>query len=234
VALAVVQLGLSLAFFALSLLLRPKPEDVEGGRLEDNGVTTSGFGSYLTKAEGTPRVSGETIWVFNNEFKEISHSQKIGGKGGGSATSTSYTYTTSFASSFGEGVAAGVRRIWLNSKLVYDVNGEIPIKGDLEFRFYSGDEDQLPDPLIESDLDVRIGPNSTPAFRGQPYIVFVDLSMEDYGNVLPNVEAELEYATSGGAQFTGTEIVQASQKWVVTDFDRNRLALGLLLSLSTG
>ena len=59
----------------------------------------------------------------------------------------------------------------------------------LEFRFYEGGEDQLPDPLIEA----AEGHGRTPAFRGLAYLVFEDLPLENFGNRIPNITAEVTF-----------------------------------------
>lgn len=48
----------------------------------------------------------------------------MGGKGmGGGGTQVSYTYSASFAIGLCEGPIIGVRDIWADSKLIYDVSG---------------------------------------------------------------------------------------------------------------
>ncbi|MFN4149067.1 MAG: hypothetical protein ACK4E4_05895 [Rhodocyclaceae bacterium] len=118
---------------------------------------------------------------------------RSGGKGGGGATQTSvtYSYFASFALSFGEGPAEDVLRIWADGKLIYDKTGASPdvAKPDLKFRFHSGAEDQLADPLIET----HVGAGRAPAHRGLATIVFEDLALADFGNRIPNITAEITY-----------------------------------------
>lgn len=51
---------------------------------------------------------------------------------------------------------------------------------------YTGDETQLPDPLIVSFQ----GAQFTPAYRGLCYAVWEDLPLADFGNRMPNMRAE--------------------------------------------
>lgn len=64
--------------------------------------------------------------------------------------------------------------------------------------FYLGTDTQLPDTLIEA----WEGTGNVPGFRGVSYVVFQNLSLQDYGNRIPNftflVEADIEI-TLGGA-----------------------------------
>jgi hypothetical protein len=58
--------------------------------------------------------------------------------------------------------------------------------------FYRGDETQLPDPSIQAD----VGASLAPGYRGLIYCVFEDLPLKDFGNRLPNLRAEVAYATT--------------------------------------
>lgn len=96
----------------------------------------------------------------------------------------------------------GLRRIWANNELKYDVTGAnvfnpkfFNISEDANttsklaqrIRFYDGSEDQLPDKLIG---DV--------AFRGLAYIVFENFDVTTYGGVLPNFVFEITRNTTLG------------------------------------
>lgn len=122
-----------------------------------------------------------------------------GGKGGGpSQTQVTYYYTADFAVALCEGPIAGVRRIWADAKLIYDVgdyaSAAVLVQSQKKgIRFYVGDESQEPDPLIES----YEGAGNVSAHRGVAYIVFDDLALESYGNRIPNITAEVVAPTSG-------------------------------------
>ncbi len=228
-----VQIGIAAASIALSLLLRPKVDDVEGPRLGDTSVSTSGYGRFIKFGDGTTRSASERIWVKNNRLDEVANSEKIGGKGlGGGGSSTNYSYFGTWADSFGEGPASRARRIWFNSKLVYDLDGAFPQKADLNFRFYSGSDTQQPDPLIASFLDAQFGEGSTPAHRGQCYIVFIDVPLADYGNSLPSVEIELEYGTGGATELVTTTLgigsfgTSSNSSFAQIDSERRRCYIG--------
>jgi hypothetical protein len=65
------------------------------------------------------------------------------------------------------------------------------------FRIYLGTEDQEPDPPIRQHVensDHFDGHDATPAFRGLVYIVFEDLPLDEFGNRIPSVTAEIAWA----------------------------------------
>lgn len=55
------------------------------------------------------------------------------------------------------------------------------------FTVYPGDEDQLPDPALESILGV----GNVPAFRGLAYVVWSGFPLSEFGNRIPTMEFEL-------------------------------------------
>lgn len=178
-----------------SLLFPAKGQNVttEGPRLGDLTVSSSAYGASIAIGYGTLRMAGNMIWSSGIREQQNVTRTRSGGKGGGGATQTSvtYSYFASFALSFGEGPAADVLRIWADGKLIYDKTGASPdvAKPDLKFRFHSGAEDQLADPLIET----HVGAGRAPAHRGLATIVFEDLALANFGNRIPNITAEITY-----------------------------------------
>ncbi|MGK9234767.1 phage tail protein [Inquilinus limosus] len=174
--------------------LFPEPTQVsKGPRLSDLSVTSSAYGQSITQVWGTMRVNGNIIW--SDGLKEHKHKQTAGGgKGGPTQKSVTYTYTCSFAVGLCEGPMGAVNRIWADTKLIYDARGsklDLEI-GDLDFRFYPGSEDQMPDPHIEA----KVGAGKTPAHRGLCYIVFEDLPLDNFGNRVPNITVEVSRQAS--------------------------------------
>ncbi|MCV0351592.1 MAG: phage tail protein [Nitratireductor sp.] len=178
-----------------SLLFPAKGQNVttEGPRLGDLTVSSSAYGASIAIGYGTLRMAGNMIWSSGIREQQNVTRTRSGGKGGGGATQTSvtYSYFASFALSFGEGPAEDVLRIWADGKLIYDKTGASAdvAKPDLKFRFHSGTEDQLADPLIE----MHVGAGRAPAHRGLATIVFEDLALADFGNRIPNITAEITY-----------------------------------------
>lgn len=172
-----------------NLLFPQKPAG--GPRLEDLAATTSGYGNPIPKIYGTMRVGGELIW----SPPLIERRVKPRGKGGilSKGQPAGYQYFAHMAVLLAEGPIAGVTRLWLNDKLVYDATGnsEVTQVPGLRWRFYPGDAAQVPDPLI-----VRYQGNETPAYRGRSYIVFEQLPLERFGNARPQVSAEIAGAVT--------------------------------------
>lgn len=171
-----------------TLLFPPPP--IEGPRLGDLTVSASTYGQPVPIAYGTLRMSGNMIW--STGLEEEKRTEKVGGKGGlGGAKQNTYYYFSTFAMAFCEGVAQDILRIWADGKLIFDKTGsddEIT-KVDLNFRFYPGDEEQEPDSLVEDD----VGDGLAPGHRGLCYVVFDRLPLEDFGNRVPNITAEITF-----------------------------------------
>lgn len=70
---------------------------------------------------------------------------------------------------------------------------------------YPGSQTQTADPAIQADQ----GAENTPAFRGLVYCVFEDLPLEDFGNRIPTIRAEVEYLNADGTSVTSVaEVAQ--------------------------
>lgn len=166
----------------------------EGPRLSDLRVTSSTQGVGMNKVYGTLRIGGNIIWSQPLTETRLETEQSGGGKGGGSAKNVQYTYTQTFAVALCEGPIFGIRRMWMNNKLVYNVAEGASVEtiaasnAEAEgWTLHLGSNTQNPDPTIEAVLGV----GNTPAYRDTAYIVFTDLLLTDYGNRTPNIEVEV-------------------------------------------
>ena len=173
------------------------PEQREGPRLSDLRVQRSSYGGMLSIIYGRMRTPGNFIW--QTDLRE--HEENSGGKGGGAETTT-YSYSASFAIGLCEGPIAEVRRVWANSRLVWDIEQD---NGDFAFTLYIGDEEQLPDPTMEAE----IGAGQVPAYRGTAYVVFTDLMLTEFGNTIPNLEFEV--VTKGITGCAMSEVRKATE-----------------------
>jgi len=169
----------------------------EGPRLDDLSGPTSGIiGRQIPIVYGTDRVSGGIIW--NSNVRETVHEESHGGggKGGGGGqpeqVSRTYTYSIDFALALVEGPISGIRRIWANKTLIYDLNQDVISSLDLNMTIYTGTETQLPDPTIEA----AEGVGNVSAHRGLAYILFHDFQLEEFGNRVPGI-IEVEVSTTG-------------------------------------
>lgn len=154
-------------------------QSIEGQRLDNLQITTSTEGAVIPQVYGRMRIGGNIIWA--TDFTEtVSTTTQGGGKGGGpSVTTTAYLYTTSFAVALCEGSITGIGRIWADGKPL-DLSG-------VTWRLYKGDEAQTPDPFIEA----RMGAGLAPAYRGTAYVMFEELSLEQFGNRIPQLSFEV-------------------------------------------
>lgn len=150
------------------------PPTNQGPRLDDLRVQQNNYGASIPFEWGINRHAGTAIWP-----RELVLDEHEG---------DTFTYTATFAVLICEGPIAGVRRIWANKKLVYDVSGASTETKDPALRglrIYLGTETQEPDPTIEA----ADGPS--PAYLGYAYAVFEDYELTDAGNRPPSFEFEV-------------------------------------------
>lgn len=152
-------------------------DPVEVGRIERFRLTGASEGDAIGRIWGRARVGGQVIWAtrFNEHVTESG-----GGKGGPSQPKTrNYTYSVSLAVALCEGEISGVGRIW--------ADGVEIAKDRLDLRVYTGDDAQLPDPLMEAVE----GAGRVPSYRGIAYVVIENLDLGDFGNRVPQFSFEL-------------------------------------------
>ena len=150
-------------------------EDGSGDRIEALELQTSTQGAAIPIVYGRMRIAGQVIWAAR--FTEHEETQSAGGKGGPGVTS--YRYTVSLAVGLCEGPVARVGRVWANG-------AELDLF-QVAMRVHAGTQDQQPDGLIEAIE----GAGNAPSYRGLAYVVFEDLPLEDYGNLIPNLAFEV-------------------------------------------
>jgi hypothetical protein len=197
----------------------------EGPRVKMLHVMESREGAGLPTVYGRMRVGGQVIWA--SRFKEKRRERSVG-KGG--PKYADYSYSVSFAVALCQGPVTRVDRIW--------ANGELVTLADVNWRLYQGGEDQAPDPLIEAIE----GAGAAPAYRGTAYIVFEDLSLDAYGNRMPQLSFEVVRAgeaQAGGLRelVQGVNVIPASGEFVYgTDIVRERRFPGIetVLNMNNG
>jgi Putative phage tail protein len=207
------QLGMMAGSIAGALIF-PGGEDQKGPRLGDLRVADASYGLPIPIVYGAVRVGGVMIWT--SGIEERSHEESM--KGGG-PTSTTYSYYASVAIGLCEGPISAVRKIWFDTKLVYDVSeqnlGIINQRmGDLDPRHLLT-EDELnkrrseiqaelsavqstltvylgtEDQLPDPMIEAHEGVGEVPAHRGLAYLLFADLPLAAFGNRIPSVSAEV-------------------------------------------
>lgn len=163
------------------------PAGVVGPRLNDLQISSSAPGNPIAFGYGTYRFGGQIIWA--QLIQE--HKTKKSAKGG--PTITSYSYTCTFAASFGEGPGQ-IIQLWGDQNVFYDITGTTKIAASDAFvpTLYEGSETQLPDPTIVAIA----GADVTPGYRGQIYAVFTNFPLEQYGNRIPNLRGTVSFGSN--------------------------------------
>lgn len=154
---------------AIGTLLTPG-QKTQGPHLDDLKVQVSTYGGAIPTVYGTARVGGNVIW--STDKIEIGTTQTAG-KGGGSSNTT-YKYYVHMAIAPCYGPITGIRKIWQDGRLIYDVSSGVSVVSALatadnpysSLVLYYGDEAQLPDSIIESFEGV----GNVPAYRGIAYV----------------------------------------------------------------
>jgi hypothetical protein len=172
--------------------LTPKPPTLQGPRLNDLKVQVSTYGTFIPINYGATRHAGNVIW--STPKIETKHTSG-GGKGGSSKPKEeTYTYSQSFAIALCEGPIIGVRRIWANGKIIYNLGayantGTVSASNRIAtgFRVHTGSATQLPDALIQANVGIA----NCPAYRDTAYIVFENLELANFYNQTPNLEFEI-------------------------------------------
>lgn len=167
------------------------PQTITGPRLDDLRIQMSTYGAPIPFEWGINRHAGTIIWP--ETLVAVEHEDRTSSKGG--PDTVKFRYTLSCAVLICEGPIAGIRRIWANKKIVYDVSaGNSGATQDPHvsgLRFHLGTETQQVDPLIEA----RDGPS--PAYLGYAYVVFEDYDVTDMNGRPP--QWEFEVITTGTA-----------------------------------
>lgn len=176
-------------------------KNVVGPRLKTLDGVASSEGAPIPRVYGRARVGGQVIWA--TRLLEVASRTRVksaSGKGGPSATSTSYANYANFAVGLCEGPIAFVRRVWADGK-------EIDLT-TITMRAYVGDESQGPDALI---LAIE---GSAPAYRGLAYVVFERLPLAPYGNRLPQLTFEVVGPVAGLApMIRGVDLIPGASEF---------------------
>lgn len=223
-------LGAKIGFLAGAYLggrLFGDADAVEGPRKTDLSVQAASYGTPWPIHYGTNRIAGQLQWVQGNKLIEVEREES--GKGTGPAF-VNYEYFATFAVGLCEGPITGVRRIWADTTLIYDIgqsdiadqiaadagvqsNAQLP---GVNIQIYTGTATQLPDPSIEAEKGV----GKTPAYRGRAYMVFDFLNVDTWGRI-PNITAEVvangtEQAFSYEIKSTG---IPSSNRYTKSRYD---------------
>lgn len=201
--------GASIGYTLGGIVDPPPGPNIEGPRLNDKKITVSTYGEDIPLVYGPKnRLSGNVIW--STGLIETKKKEKSGGKGGGGGSSTTtYSYRMSLAIMLSGRPGKRISRLWANGKVFFDtapleegspgfILAADPVNGLLlgkasgthavfdELHFWPGSAVQVPDPLMEA----QEGAGNVPAYRHESYFTIKDLQLADFGNRMPNIEAE--------------------------------------------
>lgn len=187
----------------------PKGSHSEGPKLDDLTAQTVAYGTNLGTVYGRYLRAGNVFWA-KEKVEHAVNTESGGGKGGGATnTATNYVYTQSFAIGLNDREISGIKTIRANTKLIWTSDENVDAGSKLTsaeisgyFRIYTGTEEQLPDPTMES-LD---GIGNVPGYRGVAYVVFTDFPLTKFGNTIPTLQFEV-IGKSNGTTKQGTEII---------------------------
>jgi hypothetical protein len=153
-------------------------------------ITAASYGAPIAEVYGRFRLGGVVIDC--TEIREVQVTQEVGGKGAPSQEARSYEYYADVAVLLCRGPIAGVRRIWINNKIVYDVSASVSALSLMEsgrltdsIKLYTGTASQLSDATFEGQRGV----GNVPAYRDYAYLVFDNLKLETGG--LPAFQIEV-------------------------------------------
>ncbi len=219
-----VALGATLGGMVGGLLDPPKGADTFGPRLDDLSVQTSTYGAPIGRAYGTVMASGNLYWLEGDALREHTKTESQGGKGGGGAEYTSYSYTATFAVGLMKvsdpTQTVALRRLWVGDILIYDAGSDniesiIASNGTTAgFTFYNGADDQPANPRMQADK----GAANVSAYPGLVHIDFDDLDLTSYSNTLLRAQVRAELVVGDAVpQYDFAETIYAGGDEVTHD-----------------
>jgi len=158
-------------------LSRDTKQESYNHRIKEVTIQNASYGSVIPIVYGSIKLAGNIIWADRikehqeNTTQVVSKRQRL--------VRTKYNYTISIAIAIAKGTITSLDRIWADDVLLD--------RGSSNIRFYSGSEDQMPDPLIERVLGV----GKAPAYRGLSYVVFEDFDVSGFHNRIPQFTFEV-------------------------------------------
>lgn len=220
-----ISLAVGFAAQTAAYFLQPT-RTIDNGGLSDLSIPKSNYGVVIPQGWGTVAVAGNLIWGTHIEEVVKKKKKRGKGGGGTVEKERTYFGNAAWLFGYTpNSPAASIKRIWMNGKIVYSTVGDAEtINNGNDFaqkylRFYLGSATQNPDPLLESlkpssayDYGLPHDPNEraqalaglgldpntiyTPAYRYRVYCVAERLPLNDFGNQLPTVKAEVVFSNN--------------------------------------
>ena len=213
-------IGLALGTGAAYLLFPAEGKVSEGPRLDDLTVTFSSYGKPIPLIYGTMELGGNVVW--SPGLKEHRVEEDVGGKGGPSMTVVTFLYTASFRINYCVGVADAILMNWADGKVIQSKTDvtigpvwdyflpEAP--GNQAVRDFLGTATQLPGPAEQADKGV----DNVSAYRGTVGQEWEDMPLENYGNRIPQLTAEIAMAATESfpkTSLTGIDQLGVNWEW---------------------
>lgn len=211
-------IGASVGGVVGGLIDPPKGPHTVGPRLDDLSFQSSTYGAPLARFYGTVPIVGNVFWLEGDKYREVSHTETAGGKGGPKATAETLKYYATFAVSFGlvlkAGQTAKLRRMWIGSNLVFDASGSVvdstiaSHNGTVKITWYDGSDPQSPNPRMQADKGVA----NVSGYTGLCWAVIEDLDLDPYSRSLEmaQVKVEVTVGNSTPAKTTIASLVSDS------------------------
>lgn len=169
---------------------------IQGNKIGDSNIQVAAEGGARAIMYGRACIMATCIVARGN--RQVIKKKSSNGKGSSGST-VNETVTWTFAIGLGEAIpGSSICRIWQDENLVYDVLGEGSISDSdnatfaKKFRFYDGNETQLPD----ADLQTFLG-DDTPYFRGTAYVVFPNFDLTQTAERIPVFKFEILNGVAG-------------------------------------
>jgi len=204
-------IGGALAGLAVSTLgnalFAPSQKSV-APKLDDGRVTGTEYGQPIPLLFGHPRTAGQMI--YSSLRRAIKNTQEVG-KGGPSASSTTWTYEFDCIILLSDNEIAGVRRIWEDGKLIYtaaddatadSLSASATTEKWRRMTVYTGSATQMPDPTYEAD----VGTAFASANRGRGTVAFEGFQLGSNGTMR---NLTFEVSVTGGGTAYATSLLYA-------------------------
>jgi len=165
-----------------------------GPRLGDIPAQTSQEGAARPICYGTPPPFFGNVMQAGPQNRVIVKEKIDSGKGGPTNTTDHEEVYQTFAIRVCEG-EVDLLRFWIEGKLAYSALGELPADSTVantKFKFYRGDEEQMPDPSLEAlPPENGGGVGNVTAYRGTAYAVFDNFNSTPYGGRIPQIQFQV-------------------------------------------
>lgn len=167
-----------------------------GNKIGDTQLQVAAEGGARAIVFGRGCVTATCIVARGNRV--VTKKKQSNGKGSSGSTQNE-TVSWTFAIAIGEAILGGsISRIWQDENLVYDVLSDSSMSPEdnakffKKFRFYDGNEAQLPDPDLQVFLE-----DDTPYFRGTAYVVFPNFDLTNTAERIPTFKFEVTSGSYG-------------------------------------